>query len=113
MIEAAEQEVKSDPVYGHGQEREQDSRFKEYSPYSDVTLPIDRVPEEITKRMTKVFSKHNVPEIREWGRLLMKNYQLLHAVEKPMNLQYVKPFANTSDLVNKRPFLHPGQAKEK
>jgi len=37
----------------------------------------------------------------------MKNYQLLHAIEKPMNLQYVKPYANTSDLVNKRPHIHP------
>jgi hypothetical protein len=51
-----------------------------------VTLPIDRVPEEISKRMTKVFSKHQAKEVREWGHLLMKNYQLLHAIEKPMNL---------------------------
>lgn len=43
----------------------------------------------------------------------MKNYQLLHAVEKPMNLDYVKPFANTADLINKTPFIHPGQAKKK
>jgi hypothetical protein len=33
-----------------------------------------------------VFSKHSIPDVREWGRLLMKNYQMLHAVEKPMNL---------------------------
>ena len=90
-----------------------DSRHESYGPYSDVTLSIDRVPEEITKRMVKVFSKHSVPDVREWGRLLMKNYQMLHAVEKPMNLQYVKPYANTSDLVNKTPFIHPGQAKLK
>jgi hypothetical protein len=36
--------------------------------------------------------------VREWGQLLMKNYQLLHAVERPMNLDYAKAFANTSDL---------------
>lgn len=75
-----------------------------------MTLPIDRVPEELTKRMVKVFSKHNTQEVREWGRLLMRNYQMLHAVEKPMNLRYAKPFANTGDLVNKSPFIHPDQA---
>jgi hypothetical protein len=63
--------------------------------------------------MTKVFSKHQTSEVREWGKLLMKNYQLLHAIEKPMNLHYVKPYANTSDLVNKRPHIHPSQVKAK
>jgi hypothetical protein len=63
-----------------------DSQFKEYSPYALTTLPIDRVPDEINKRMIKVFSKHQAKEVREWGQLLMKNYQLLHAIEKPMNL---------------------------
>jgi len=28
---------------------------------------------------------------------------MLHAVEKPMNLDYVKPFANTTDLINFTP----------
>lgn len=41
----------------------------------------------------------------------MKNYQMLHAIEKPMNLEYVKPFANTTDLVNKTPTIHEGTAK--
>jgi len=63
--------------------------------------------------MRKVFSKHSVPEIKEWSKLLMKNYQLLHAIEKPMNLEYVKPFANTSDLVNKTPNIHADDAKLK
>ena len=31
---------------------------------------------------------------------------MLHAVEKPMNLDYVKPFANTSDLKNMTPKIH-------
>ncbi len=57
--------------------------------------------------MVKVFSKHHVSEMRDWGRMLMKSYQLLHAIEKPMNLQYVKPYANTADLVNKTPHIHP------
>jgi len=86
---------------------------EQYAKYAEITLPIDRVPEDITKRMVKVFSKHNVGEVREWGRLLMKNYQLLHATEKPMNLEYVKAFANTSDLVNKVPYIHPAQAKKR
>jgi hypothetical protein len=106
----AEEELKSDPGFGHGEERVNDPFFKEYSPYALVTLPIDRVPEEINRRMVKIFSKHPTQDIREWGKLLMKNYQLLHAIEKPMNLQYVKPYANTSDLLNKRPYLHPRQA---
>ena len=29
-----------------------------------------------------------------------------------MNLEYVKPFANTSDLVNKAPYIHPSQARK-
>lgn len=51
--------------------------------------------------------------MREWGHLLMKNYQLLHAIEKPMNLEYVKPFANTSDLANKTPTIHANEAKQR
>ena len=38
---------------------------------------------------------------------------MLHAVEKPMNLSVVKPYANTSDLVTKTPYIHPGQAAKK
>ena len=48
--------------------------------------------------MMKVLSKHRTAEVREWSRKLMQTYQLLHAVEKPMNLDYAKPFANTSDI---------------
>ena len=51
-----------------------DSRHEQYSHVSEVTLPIDRVPEEILGRMKKIFSKHQVYEVREWSRLLMKNY---------------------------------------
>ena len=35
----------------------------------------------------------------------MKSYQLLHAIEKPMNLDYAQPFSSTSDLVNYTPYL--------
>ena len=43
----------------------------------------------------------------------MHTYQLLHAVEKPMNLLYTKPFANTSDLEMMTPKLHPELAEQK
>lgn len=61
----------------------------------------------------KVFSKHSSSEIREWTKQLMKSYQLLHAVEKPMNLDYVQPFANTSDLKEFTPKLDPKLAEER
>ena len=38
---------------------------------------------------------------------------MLHAVEKPMNLDYVKPYANTSDLKNFTPNIHEEIAKAK
>lgn len=76
----------------------QDKRYKEYSAYSHLTLPIDRVPNDIQKKMISVLSKHKAYEVREWATKLMQNYQLLHAVEKPMNLDYAKPFSNTSDI---------------
>ena len=38
---------------------------------------------------------------------------MLHAVERPMNLDYVKPFANTSDLINFTPNIHEQVAAAK
>jgi len=38
---------------------------------------------------------------------------MLHAVEKPMNLDFVKSFANTHDLKNFTPNIHEGLAKQK
>lgn len=43
----------------------------------------------------------------------MKNYQILHATEKPINFDYVKPFASTSDLKNMLPNLDYDLAAEK
>ena len=43
----------------------------------------------------------------------MKNYQLLHAVEKPLNFDFVKPFANTSDFKNFTPHIDENQAAQK
>ena len=38
---------------------------------------------------------------------------MLHAVEKPMNLDYVKPFANTTDLINFTPNIDENLAAQK
>ena len=48
--------------------------YKEWGPIARVSMGIDRVPDDIIKRMRKVFSKHSVKDIREWGDLLMRNY---------------------------------------
>ena len=63
--------------------------------------------------MRKVFSKHRVSDVRLWSRQLMQSYQLLHAVEKPMNLDYAKPFSNTSDLKNMTPKIFSKVAQQK
>ena len=90
-----------------------DSKYLEYSPFAKLVLPIDRVPEDIQKRMIKVLSKHSVADVRVYSRKLMHSYQLLHAVEKPMNLDYAKPFANTSDLTNMTPKIFTSLAEKK
>ena len=43
----------------------------------------------------------------------MQSYQMLHAVEKPMNLDYAKPFSNTSDLKNMTPKIHLDLAEKR
>jgi len=43
----------------------------------------------------------------------MQTYQQLHAVEKPMNLDYSKAFANTSDLKNMTPKIFTELARKK
>lgn len=83
-----------------------DKNYAEYKHVSELSFGIDRIPEKILTRAHKIFSKHNSVEIRDWSAQLMKSYQMLHAVEKPMNLDYVKPFANTSDLINLTPNIH-------
>lgn len=103
FFETSRQEYEADPDLGFGKARVHDSKYALYGPYAQFVLPIDKVPEDIQKRMIKVLRKHNVREIREWSSKLMQSYQLLHAVEKPMNLDYAKPFANTSDLKNMTP----------
>lgn len=111
--EAVMENFKKDDGYGVGEQRINDARHKDYHSVSQLTFGAERVPEDMLKRMKKVFSKHLVGDIREWSKMLMKNYQLLHAIEKPMNLDFVKPFANTSDLVNKTPTIHANEAKQR
>lgn len=113
MNKQAQEELKRDEGFRYNEARVQDSKATEYDPYSLLHLPIDRIPEPMQKRMVKVFSKHDVKDVKEWGQKLMKSYQLLHAIEKPMDLNYVKPFANTSDLVKKTPIIDANEAKKK
>lgn len=90
-----------------------DEHHAEYKHVSELALPIDRIPQDILSRANKVFSKHPAKDVREWAALLMKSYQLLHAVEKPINFDYVKPYANTSDLKNFTPTIDHNQAYQK
>lgn len=113
MLANMQRTVESDKGYGHNEERLMDVNHEAYSPFAQLALPIDRIPEDIQKRMIKVLSKHRTTEVREWSSKLMQSYQLLHAVEKPMNLDYAKPFANTSDFKNMSPKIHSGLAAER
>ena len=67
---------------------------------------MSHVPDEIKRRAIKVFSKHDSIAVNHWGKTIATLLHQLHAVEKPMNLDYTKPFANTSDLVENTPNLH-------
>ena len=96
-------EILTDPMFRMHEERFQDSMFEKNAELASVNLPMDRTPEDLQNRMKRVFSKHKVSDVRVWSRQLMQSYQLLHAVEKPMNLDYAKPFSNTSDLKNMTP----------
>ena len=51
--------------------RIKDKDFEDFAPYSMLHIPIDRIPEDIQKRMVKVFSKHRVHDVRHWSRKLM------------------------------------------
>lgn len=90
-----------------------DEKHAEYKHVSTLSFGIDRIPEKFMARAHKIFSKHQSKEVRDWAAQLMKSYQMLHAVEKPMNLDYVKPFANTSDLINFTPNIDETLAAKK
>ena len=103
MQQVAMDEILTDPMFRMHEERFQDSQFEKNAELASVNLPMDRTPEDLQNRMKRVFSKHKVSDVRVWSRQLMQSYQLLHAVEKPMNLDYAKPFSNTSDLKSMTP----------
>ena len=66
-----DQMLKSDPGMGFKDHRIKDSMNAEYAPLAQLAVPVDRVPEDIQKRMIKVLSKHRVGEVREWAQKLM------------------------------------------
>lgn len=60
------------------------------------------LPELLLKRANQVFGKYPPHEIREASKKYLKIYQLLHAIEKPMDLTKNNPFINTSQLLEKK-----------
>lgn len=74
---------------------------------------MEMLPEEITKRANRVFSKHSRYEIRNYATNLDENYHILVAREKPLNLDYARPFSNTNDLAKNTPELSKNTADEK
>jgi hypothetical protein len=49
-----------DSAFDPAEERLQDKDFEQFAPLALLTLPVDRIPEDIQRRMLKVFSKHRV-----------------------------------------------------
>ena len=103
----------SEEIETNMRERLRDEKFEEYLHVSELSFGIERIPEKLMNRAVKIFSKHTAKEVREWSSQLIKSYQLLHAVEKPMNLDYAQPFSSTSDLVNFTPHLDKNLAMKK
>lgn len=84
-----EDQFSEDEIVSESTQRYYDSKYAEYAHVAQLSPGIDRIPEDILKRAHKVFSKHTQHEVRLWAKQLMKSYQLLHAIEKPMNFDYV------------------------
>ena len=74
---------------------------------------MEQIPDDILTSATKVFSKHSRFEVKKWANMLMKHYHLMVSTEKPMNLDYARPFSNTSDLAKNVPEVSPATASEK
>jgi len=60
------------------------------------------LPKDYLARIHKVFAKFPQSDVRQMGKTYMKMYQLLHATERPMDITNLKPFVNSSDLVEGR-----------
>lgn len=76
-------------------------------------VDLEEIPEDILKRVNKVFSKHSRFEVRKWAEKLIEHYQIMVAQERPLNLDYAKPFSNTNDLVKNVPEISFSTAAEK
>jgi hypothetical protein len=86
--------------------RFEDENHEQYKEVSSVTLPVETIPQNLQNVARKILGKHSPKEVREWSHQLMSSYQMLHAVEKPMNLEHVMtPFGNTTDLKESIPTL--------
>jgi hypothetical protein len=70
----AEEQFSEDEIVRDPKARYYDAKYAEYAHVAQLSSGIDRIPEDILKRATKVFSKHNSREIKEWTRQLMKSY---------------------------------------
>ena len=56
-----------DDGFGQKDFRVKDSMNDQYAPLAQLAVPVDRVPEDIQRRMIKVLSKHRPQEVREWS----------------------------------------------
>lgn len=74
---------------------------------------MEEIPEDILKIAQKIFSKHSRYEVKTWGNRLSKQYNILVSTEKPLNLDYARPFSNTNDLVRNVPEVSYRAAAEK
>lgn len=76
-------------------------------------IDLEKIPDDILVKANKVFSKHTRYEIKQWSATLMKHYNMLISNEKPLNLDYARPFSNTNDLARNVPELSPSTAVNK
>jgi len=67
-----------------------------------LSLNPQTLPKDYLARIHKVFAKFPQSDVREMGKTYMKLYQLLHATEKPMDISDLRPFLNSSDLLDTR-----------
>jgi len=66
-------------------------------------IDLETIPDVILQRANKVFSKHTRYEVKKWANTLIQHYNLMVSTEKPMNLDFARPFSNTSDIVRNVP----------
>ena len=97
--EMEDKELEKDTILG-SLKPTKDSKYEEYK-FHNLHYNNYLIPKLMEQRVQRVFTKYHLKDLREWGDLLMKNYQRLWAIEKPFNLKGLKSFAN-SDVVIKK-----------